>query len=88
MCCALLVAFRRQQRCLAVLQTQLDSLSSDIRKLEMAHEGLLVRFMNLPRSSGPSSDMLEEKTAAPTHPDEKDFKGSALYLVSPKTSLE
>jgi len=73
-CCALLVAFRRQQRRLTAMQTQLDSLKSDIRKLERAHEGLLVRLMNLPRllkSSSPSSDTLEEKT---------------LYLVPPKTS--
>ena len=87
------LAWRQQRR----VQTQLDSLSSAIRRLELAHEGLLVRFLNLPmsrktrnarKSSSPSSYTLEERMAAPTQPDEKNSKGSALYVVAPKTSPE
>jgi hypothetical protein len=91
--CTLLVAFTRQRRRLIALQTQLDSLSTDIRRLEVAHEGLLVRFMNLPRrrkvrkSSGPSSDTLEASPLAPKQPDEKS-KMATLYVVAPKTSPE
>jgi len=92
--CALLVAFMRQQRRLVAVQTQLKRLSSDIRRLEIAHEGLLVRFMNLPRWSkvpnGSSSDMLQEKTTSsvgPTQLDEKS-KVAALYVVAPKASPE
>ena len=91
---ALLVAFMRQQRRLVAVQTQLKRLSSDIRRLEIAHEGLLVRFMNLPRWSkvpnGSSSDMLQEKTTSsvgPTQLDEKS-KVAALYVVAPKASPE
>jgi hypothetical protein len=79
MCCASLVAFRRQQRRLAALQTQLDTLSHAIRNLEVAHEGLLLRFMNLPRSrkaqetSSPSSKTLKEEMVAPKQPDEKNL---------------
>jgi hypothetical protein len=84
--CALLVAFmrqRRQQRRLASIKIQLASLRRDIRRLEAAHEGLLVRLMNLPRShevsiaSGSSSDTVDEKPKVPE-----------LYLVAPKTSPE
>jgi hypothetical protein len=81
--CALLVAFESQQRRLAAIKIQLASLRSDIRRLEVAHEGLLVRFMNLPRShevsiaSGSSSDTVDEKPKVP-----------ALYVVPPKTSPE
>ena len=84
----------RQQRRLAVMQTQLDTLSRSIRTLEAAHESLLVRFMNLPRvrkarkSSSGSSDSVREKSTAPTQLDEKNAKGSALYVVAPKTSPE
>ena len=91
--CALLVAFESQQRRLAALQTQLHSLSNDIRRLEVAHQGLLVRFMNLPRWSevpnGSSSDILQEKTSSvgPTQLDEKS-KVPALYVVAPKASPE
>ena len=92
--CALLVAFESQQRRLAVLQTQLHSLSNDIRRLEVAHAGLLVRFMNLPRWSnvpnGSSSDMLQEKmtsSVGPTQLDEKS-KVAALYVVAPKAYPE
>ena len=94
--CALLVAFMRQQRRLVAVQTQLKRLSSDIRRLEVAHEGLLVRFMNLPRwsgvpgASGSSSDKLQEKTTSsvgPTQLDEKS-KVPALYVIAPKASPE
>ncbi len=88
----------RQQRRLAAMQVQLDNLRKDIRKevrrLEIAHEGLLVRLMNLPRSkkarrpSSQSSDLLEQKMTAPKQPDEKSSKESALYIVAPKTSPE
>ena len=85
----------RHQRRLAAMQTQLDSLSSDIRRLEAAHDGLLVRHMKLPRSrkapkwSNPSSDTLQETSSlAPKQPDKKDSDGSALYVVAPKTSPE
>jgi hypothetical protein len=84
----------RQQRRLVAMQTRLDSLSSAIRRLEVAHEGLLVRFMNLPRSrkarksSSPSSDIRKEELTVPTQLDEKNSKGSALYVVAPKTSPE
>jgi len=95
--CAALVAFGRQQRRLSAMQMQLDGVSRAIRKLEVAHEGLLVRLMNLPRlrkarkSSSPSSDTPEEKmtpSVAPKQLDEKNSKGSALYVVAPKTSPE
>jgi hypothetical protein len=85
--CALLVAFTRQRRRLVALQTLLDSLSTDIRRLEVAHEDLLVRFMNLPRrrkvrKSGPSSGTLEASPIAPKQPDEKS-KMATLYVVAP-----
>jgi len=92
--CTLLVAFMRQQRRLAALQTQLQSLSSNLRRLEVAHEGLLVRFMNLPRwrdvPNGSLPDMLQEKmtsSVAPTQLDEKS-KVPTLYVVAPKASPE
>ena len=91
LCCASLVAFWRLRHRLVAMQTQLDTHTSDIRKLEIAHEGLLVRFINLPRSrksSGRSTVTLEEKKGAHTQSDDKNFQGSALYLVSPKTSPE
>jgi hypothetical protein len=88
----------RQQRHLAAMQMQLDSLSKDIRKevrrLEEAHESLLVRLMNLPRPkparrpSTQSFDPPKEKTRVPKRPDENGSKESALYLVAPKTSPE
>jgi len=84
----------RQKRRLAAMQNQLDSLSSDIRRLEIAHEGLIVRFLNLPRSgkarksSRRSSEALEEKLTVSKPPDEEISRGSALYLVAPKTSPE
>ena len=89
-CVSLAWAWRR----LAAIQPQLDSLSSAINSLELAHQDLLVRFMNLPRSRkarkslSPRSDTLEEKLTAPTQPDEKNSRGSALYLAAPKTSPE
>jgi len=87
------VAWRHQRR-LAAMQMQLDNLVNDIRRLEMAYEGLLVRWMNLPRSRkgrtppNRSSDALEEKVTTPKQPNEKSSKESALYLVAPKTSPE
>ena len=80
-------------RRIAAIQTQLDSLSSAINSLELAHQGLLVRFMNLPKSrkvrksSGPWSDTFDEKMKASTQPDEKNLRGSALYVDTPKTIL-
>jgi len=80
------LAWRRQRR-LAAMQTQLDNLSSAVRRLEAAHESLLVRIMNLPRprkapeSSSPSLHTIEEKmtsSMAPTQSEDKN-KGSALY---------
>jgi len=76
LCCASLVAFWRLRGRLAAIQTQLDGLSRGIRLVEAAQEGLLLRFLNLPRSREPSQ--LEEKN----------LKGSALYLVEPKASPE
>jgi Flp pilus assembly protein TadB len=40
---------RRRRRRLTALEAQLKSLNRDVRRLETAHESLLVRFMNLPR---------------------------------------
>jgi len=85
--CASLVAFRRQQLRLAAMKTQLDDLSHAIDRLRVAHEGLLVRFMNnppRPRKSPKLSGALEEKTK---RPDEKS-KGSSVYLSAPKLSPE
>ena len=76
LCCALLIAFWRLRGRLAAIQTQLDGLSRGIRLVEAAQEGLLLRFLKLPRSREPSQ--LEEKN----------LKGSALYLVEPKASPE
>ena len=67
--CASLVAFWRLRLRLAAMQTQLDGFSRRIRKVEAAQEGLLIRFLNLPRSREPNQ--LEEKNS----------KGSALHLV-------
>jgi len=89
-CASLGWAWRR----IATIQAQLDSLSSAIDRLELAHQGLLVRFMNLPRSRkarkslGPWSDAFDEKMKAPTQQDEKNFRGSAVYIDNPKTSSE
>ena len=71
-----LIAFWRLRPRLAAMQTQLDGFSRRIRMIEAAQEGLLIRFLNLPRSREPSQ--LEEKN----------LKGSALYLVEPKASPE
>jgi len=81
-------------RRLATIQAQLDRLNNAVNSLELAHQGLLVRLMNLPRSrrahksSSPSSDTLEEKITAPTQPDEKSSRESALYVDAPKTFPE
>jgi hypothetical protein len=88
--CVLLVWIWRR---LAALQTQLDSLSSGINSLEIAHQGLLVRFMNLPRSrraqsSSLWSDTLEDQMTLPAQPDEENSRGTALYTTAPKTSPE
>ena len=83
--CALLVAFMRQQRRLVAVQTQLKRLSSDIRRLEIAHEGLLVRFMNLPRRSnvpnGSSSDMLQEKTLCAVSASERKISATSADCI-------
>jgi hypothetical protein len=90
LCCASLVAFWRLRGRLAAIQTQLDGLSRGIRLVEAAQEGLLLRFLNLPRSrvapaesSSPSSDTLEEKMTS-----SRPKQGSALYLVEQKPSPE
>jgi hypothetical protein len=67
--CVLLIAFWRLRLRLAAMQTQL-------RTAEAAQEGLLIRFLNLPRSREPNQ--LEEEN----------FNGSTLHLVEPKTSPE
>ena len=80
----------RQQRRLAAMQMQLDNLSGAVRRLEAAHEGLLVRIMNLPMPRRPSLHTLEEKmtsSIAPTQPEDKN-EGPALYVVAPKKSAE
>jgi len=94
--CALSIAFRRQQRRLAAMKTQLDNLSRAIDSLRAAHEGLVVRFMNnrsrsrkAAKSSGPSSALGETMTSsmAPKQPDEKS-NGSTLEVASPKIFAE
>ena len=91
--CALLVAFRRQQRRLAATKTQVANLSRAIDSLRAAHEALVVRFMNnpprsrkAPKSSGPSPGRFEEKITSPIAPKQPDEKseGSTLDVVSPK----
>ena len=88
--CALLAG--RQQRRLAAMQTQLDNLSSAFRDLKSDHERLFIRSLRSSpkgrKSPTQSSDALEEKMTAPQQPDEKNSKGSALYVVAPKTSPE
>jgi hypothetical protein len=89
-CVLLALAWHR----LAAIQAQLDTLSNAVNSLELAHQGLLVRFMNLPRSrrihksSIPSSNTLEEKITAHTQPQEKSSRGSSLYVDAPKTFPE
>jgi len=85
--CALSVATSRQWRRLATIKTQLDNLSHAVDRLQIAHEGLLVRSMNnTPRSrkSPKLSGALEEKTQQP----DKKSNEPSLYLVAPKTSPE
>jgi hypothetical protein len=90
--CAWWVAFRR----LTEMRMQLDKLRRDIVTLERQYSSLLVRQLNLPKPrspkarklSSPSSDLLEETEAAPIEPDGNNSKGSAPYVVAPKTSLE
>jgi hypothetical protein len=89
-CISVVWAWRR----LAAMQAQLNNLSSAVNSLELAHQGLLVRFMNLPKSrrarksSSPWSDTLEERRTVPTELNEENSKGSALYTAAPKTSPE
>ena len=71
-----LIAFWRLRPRLAAMQTQLDGFQTQldgfsrrIRMIEGAQEGLLIRFLNLPRPREPNQ--LEEKKS----------KGSALHLV-------
>jgi len=89
----------RQQRRLAAMQRKLDGFKQNISGLEEAHR-LLIRLTKssgsrrsrkIPKSSSPSSDTLEEKmtsSIAPEQPDEKNSKGSALYIVTSKTIPE
>jgi hypothetical protein len=65
----------RQRRLSTAVQARLESLSRDVRRLEIAHESLLVRFMNLPRLPTPALEL--EAGIAPTQPDEKSSSGSA-----------
>jgi len=85
--CALLVACEHQQRRLTALQTQLDRLRRENRRLE----SLLVRSLKSPKvPNGSSSDTLQEKitsSVAPTRLDEKS-NVAALYVVAPKASPE
>ena len=82
--CALLVAFESQQRRLAALQTQLDSLRRENRRLE----SLLVRSLRSPKvPNGSSSDTLQEKMTSSVELNEKS-KVPALYVVAPKASPE
>jgi hypothetical protein len=68
--------FSRQRRRLTAVQAELNRLSDDVHRLEIAHQALLVRLMNLPRSRE-SSPALELKAAiAPKQPNEK-ANGSA-----------
>ena len=79
----------RQQRRLAAIQTELNSLSGEIGRLEAVSQDLLVRFWPRKRrkSSNPSSDTSQETSLlAPERPDEKNSNGSAL--VAPKTAPE
>jgi hypothetical protein len=95
-CVLFVLAWRR----LAAIQSQLDNLSSAVNSLEQAHQGLLVRFMNLPKSrrsqnlstsrrshksSNPAPNALEENRTAPAPSDEKNSGESALYVDAPKT---
>ena len=92
--CALLVW--RLHRRLAAMETRLGSHGSAIRRLEGAHSDLITRSINSPKArrsrkkwSSPSSNTIQETSAAaPEQPDEKSSKGSALYVVAPKTSPE
>lgn len=72
----------RQRRLLKAVQARLECLSRDVRRLEIAHESMLVRFMNLPRllqeaPQSPSPALELEAGIAPTQPDEKSSNGSA-----------
>jgi len=86
--CALVIW--RHQRRLAAMQMQLDSHSQAISTLAAAHESLLVRYMNLPRSrkalksSGPSSGTFEEKittSVAPTQRYEESNRSDARRSI-------
>jgi len=93
--CALLAW--RQQRCLAAMQTQLDSVSRAVDQLEGAHSSLLIRLMNSPNSrsrkapkssSLPSGRPQETSLSALKPRNEENSNGSALEVVAPKTSAE
>ena len=89
--CALLIW--RHQRRLAAMQMQLDSHSQAISTLEAAHESLLVRYMNFPRSrrsrkalksSGPLLGTFEEKittSVAPTQRYEESNRSDARRSI-------
>jgi hypothetical protein len=68
--------FSRQRRRLTAVQAELKRLSDDVRSLEIAHQALLVRFMNLPRSRDSSPALELEAAIAPKQPNEK-ANGSA-----------
>jgi hypothetical protein len=77
--CALLAS--RQQRRLATMQTQLDSLERNYERLWLRS----LRSRKARKASRPSSDVVEEKITAPALPNEKHFEE---YLVAPRTSPE
>ena len=69
----------RQQRRLAVMQTQLRNLSRAVRNVEYDQERLFIKSLKsrkARKSSSPSSDTLEQKMAAPAQPDEKTYVGA------------
>ena len=74
---------------LAVMQTQLDDLSSAVRSLEAVREGSFVRSLNVPRprkarkSSSPSSNTLEEKITSSKVPKQLDEENSKMFALPP-----
>jgi hypothetical protein len=76
----------RQRRRLTAIEAKLKQLSDDFRRLEIAHESLLVRFLNLPRplreepqkSSSPAIKL--EAEIAPIQPDQKSSNDSAQIV--------
>jgi hypothetical protein len=67
----------RQQRRLAVMQTQLRNLSRAVRNVEYDQERLFIKSLKSRKArKSPSSDTLEQKMAAPAQPDEKTYAGA------------